>query len=341
MTPDPTTDPRWSALMARDPEAPFLYGVLTTGVYCRPTCPSRRPRPENVRYFDDPAAAEAAGFRPCKRCRPGRPDPAVERAVQIAAHLAEGAREPFDLPALARRFGVGPTHLSRSFQAVLGVGPRAFHAAQREALLRAGLRRGETVLRAILEAGYGSTSRVYEADPLAMAPQVYRRGGDGERIAFALRDTVHGPLLMAATDRGVCFAAFGDARAALPDALAAAFPNAALEPSQGPVDDWVTALEAHLADGRPAPEVPLDLRGTAFQLRVWRFLRGIPPGQRRSYAAVGDALGSGPRAVGGAVAANRVAVLVPCHRVLRGDGGLGGYRWGVARKAVLLARETA
>jgi AraC family transcriptional regulator of adaptative response/methylated-DNA-[protein]-cysteine methyltransferase len=353
-TPDPmpTESEMWRALVARDARSDgrFWYGVATTGVFCRPSCASRRPRRANVRFFASPQAALAAGFRACKRCRPLAPrDPAAARLEAVARHIAAHADERLPLARLAARASLSAAHFQRRFKAMFGVSPKAYQDGVRLARLKTGLRRGSAVLDAIVGAGYSSTSRVYgEATRnLGMTPSAYRAGGAGETISFACRETTLGWLMMAATDRGVCLAEFGADEPALRQRLATEFPNATLVPSAmaaaPELDAWLTAFHEHLAGRAPRPDLPLDLRGTAFQVRVWRFLLGIREGDVMSYAEVAAGIGA-PRAVRAAASAcgaNRVAVLVPCHRVLRADGGLGGYRWGLERKRALLDSERA
>jgi AraC family transcriptional regulator of adaptative response/methylated-DNA-[protein]-cysteine methyltransferase len=326
----------------------FVYGVVTTGVYCQPSCPSRPAKPQNVRFFAHPADAEAAGLRPCKRCQPDADHKRSTRRVQdLAAFIDKHAGETLSLDTLARQTHWSPAHLQRTFKAVLGVSPKAYHDAARLRLLKDNLKAGKTVLAAIDGAGFQSTSRVYARGSrnLGMTPSAYRAGGAGETIAYAFRDTVLGPLLMGATDRGVCFAQFGLTEAALVAQLKAEFPNAMVVASTNmksvALDDWMQAFEKHIAGRAPRPDVPLDLRGTAFQIRVWRFLLGVPEGDVMSYTEVASGVGA-PRAVraaASACASNRIAVLVPCHRVLRADGGLGGYRWGLERKRLLIDSE--
>jgi AraC family transcriptional regulator of adaptative response/methylated-DNA-[protein]-cysteine methyltransferase len=326
----------------------FVYGVITTGVYCRPSCPSRPARPENVRFFPDPTAAEAAGLRECKRCRPRASHNRVTRIIEtVAQYIEQHAGERLTLGQLARRAHLSPAHLQRRFKAALGVSPKMYHDAARLRRLKGGLKAGKSVVDAIADAGFESTSRVYGHAPrsLGMTPSAYRRGGAGETIAYAARDTAMGPLLMAATDRGVCFAQFGASSAALVAQLKNEFPNATHTPSSmagsGELDAWMRAFDAHIAGNLPRPELPLDLRGTAFQIRVWRFLLQVPEGSVVSYAEVAAGIGApkAVRAAASACAANRIAVLVPCHRVLRGNGSLGGYRWGLERKRVLIEGE--
>jgi AraC family transcriptional regulator of adaptative response/methylated-DNA-[protein]-cysteine methyltransferase len=345
-------DPRWARVRARDGDADgqFVYAVKTTGVFCRPSCPARPARPENVAFFADGAQAEAAGFRACLRCRPlaaeGR-DPMTARVEALAAFIRAHADEPLPLSRLAAEAALSPFHLQRGFKAVLGVSPRQFQAAERLKAFKARLRAGDSVLGATFEAGYGSTSRVYEQldGSLGMTPSAYRAGGAGESLRHAVRETALGPLMMAATERGVCFVQFGDSAEALIGQLRSEFPNADLEPAgpdaDAPLGAWMTALDDHLSRAGPRPDLPLDLRGTAFQLRVWRFLLSVKAGEVVSYAELAAGVGS-PRAVRAAASAcarNRVAVLIPCHRALRADGGLGGYRWGLDRKRALLDAE--
>jgi AraC family transcriptional regulator of adaptative response/methylated-DNA-[protein]-cysteine methyltransferase len=348
-----TDDNRWEAIERRDArhDGEFVYAVATTGVYCRPSCPSRRPLRPNVAFFATPADAAAAGYRPCKRCGTGTSvaAAAVERARR---YLDSHAGDRVTLDELAREAGLSPHHLQRTFKATLGVSPRQYAAALRADRLKDELRRGSSVSRATFEAGYGASSRAYEAADahLGMTPAEYRRGGRGTRIRFATRDTELGRLLVAATDRGVCSVTLGDDDAALERDLAGEFPNADIQRAglgtSGGADadlrSWLDAVAAHIA-GRGDLDVPTDASGTPFQQRVWSALRQIPRGETRSYTDVAVAVGAprAVRAVASACARNRIALVVPCHRVLRGDGGLGGYRWGVERKRALLERERA
>jgi AraC family transcriptional regulator of adaptative response/methylated-DNA-[protein]-cysteine methyltransferase len=343
--PYPDDAARWRAVLARDPAADgaFCYAVRTTGVFCRPTCPARRPRRDRVVFFDSPAAARRAGYRPCRRCAP-ETESRPQRLVAQACALLDTAAPAPSLAALAAAVGSSPYHLHRLFRRAVGLTPRQYAAVRRRQRLQTALRAGEAVAAAQYAAGYGSSRALYaEASAaLGMPPARYRAGGRGERIAYDLVDSPLGRLLVAATARGVCALRFGD-DAALRRELAAEFPHAALVHDPAAVAPYVAAVRAYLAGGPLAPDVPLDLRGTLFQQRVWAALREIPAGETRSYAAVARALGQpgGARAVARACAANPVAVLVPCHRVVRGDGGLSGYRWGVERKRALLALEGA
>jgi AraC family transcriptional regulator of adaptative response/methylated-DNA-[protein]-cysteine methyltransferase len=341
-----------AAVITRDRrfDGAFVYGVLTTGVYCRPSCASRAANPTNVRFFVDPAAAESAGLRACKRCQPNA---AADRHVglmqELARYIEKHADEPLSLKKLGEQAQLSPAHLQRVFKFVLGVSPKAYHDAARMRLLKGALKSGMSVLESINEAGFQSTSRIYghATRTLGMTPSTYRSGGAGETIAYAFRNSALGPLLMAATDRGVCFAQFGRSERSLIDQLQAEFPKALVRESdaaQSPaLNAWIGALEAHIAGSAPRPNVPLDLRGTAFQIRVWRFLLEVPDGDVLSYTEVANGIGApkAVRAAASACAANRIAVLVPCHRVLRGDGELGGYRWGLERKRVLINHERA
>lgn len=271
----------------------------------------------------------------------------LSRIHHLADYISRHADEVLPLARLAREVALSPSHLQRSFTQVLGVSPKAYQAAQRLAQFKRGLREGRPVLDATFSAGYGSTSRIYEqvTGGLGMTPSAYRRGGAGEVITYAVRETAFGHLLMAATARGVCLVEFGEDPAMLKARLTEEYPNAVLEaassPAREPLDAWMTALDAHLTAEGPLPEVPLDLRGTAFQIKVWRFLLRVKPGEVVSYSDLAAGIGHprAVRAVGSACGANRIAVLVPCHRALRGDGSLGGYRWGLERKRRLLDRE--
>ena len=344
----PTESQQWQAVTHRDPrhDGTFVYGVATTGVYCRPSCSSRRPLRANVRFFCDPATAEAAGFRACKRCRPGTgADPTLDRIDAVARYIEAHVDTSLPLARLAVEARMSPGHFQRRFKARIGVSPKAYQDGLRLARLKRSLKQGNPVLDAIVDAGFSSTSRVYgePARHLGMTPSAYRAGGAGETIAYASRPTVLGLVMMAATDRGVCFAEFGPSDAALRQALAAEFPKATLRPSQAgaALDGWISAFEAHVGGSAARPDLPLDLCGTAFQIKVWRFLLGVREGEVLSYTelAAGIEAPAAVRAAASACGANRIAVLVPCHRVLRGDGGLGGYRWGLDRKRALIARE--
>jgi AraC family transcriptional regulator of adaptative response/methylated-DNA-[protein]-cysteine methyltransferase len=343
----------WASIAARDASADgrFVYGVRTTGVFCRPSCPSRRPRRENVRVFAHADDAIAGGFRACKRCTPTEAPraPGSDAVARARAYLDAHLDERVPLATLAREAGMSAFHLQRTFTRLVGLSPRAYRDARRLERLKARLREGDTVSRATYEAGFESGSRVYaRADQgLGMTPAAYRRGGRGVRIAWAVAPTAYGRLLVAATARGVCAVTLGDDDAALERWLADEFPAAERVRDDGAVAAWVAEVARVLDAGggpdaaRRAPYVPLDLAGTEFQLRVWRALQEIPLGATRTYGEVAASLGRprAVRAVARACASNRVALVVPCHRVVRAEGGLGGYRWGVERKARLLAEE--
>lgn len=338
---------RWRAVVDRDAQAAesFVYAVRTTGVYCRPGCASRRPRRDNVLFFDTPEEAEAAGYRPCRRCRPnGREEEGHAALVRRACRRLENEEETPVLADLAAEAGLSPWHFQRLFKRLVGVTPRQYAAARRMERFRAGLRQAETVTAAAYDAGFGSSGRAYEAAArgLGMAPGDYRRGGAGLRIRYATARCSLGWLVVAASERGVCAIGFVDSPAEAPASLRQAFPRAALEAAEDDFRHQVARVVAWV--DAPAPgalDLPLDIRGTAFQQRVWQCLQAIPPGETATYEEVADRLGQprSARAVARACAANPLAVAVPCHRVVRKDGGLGGYRWGLARKRALLRRE--
>ncbi len=344
-----TDDARYDAIRRRDAalDGAFVYSVRTTGVYCRPNCPARLARRENVRFHPTPADARAAGFRACLRCQPDGVGIAARHAaaVQRACRLIEAAEEPPTLAAIAAAAGLSPHHLHRVFRAATGVTPKAYadaHLARRAA---DGLRGGASVTEAIYGAGYSAPSRFYEqsAARLGMTPGAYRRGGPGAAIRFAVGQCSLGAVLVAATARGVCAILLGDDPDALVRDLQDRFPQAALDGEDGAFDATVARVVAFVDAPRRGLDLPLDIGGTAFQQRVWAALQAIPPGETRSYAQVAAGIGNpaAVRAVAGACAANPLAVAVPCHRVVRLDGNLSGYRWGIERKRALLAREAA
>jgi len=343
---DPSTeDARWRLVLDRLPSGDFVYAVTTTGVYCRPGCSSRTPRRANVRFFDTGRAAEDAGFRPCRRCRPdnGRiVDPRLA-AVAEACRLIETAETPPPLEDLAKATGYSPFHLQRTFQAMVGISPKQYGDAVKAERLRRGLRAGDGVAGALYGAGYGSPSRVYErsAALLGMTPASYAAGGRGAAIRFALTDGPLGRVLAAATEKGLCMVALADDDGALEAELRRDFPEARVERDDAALEPVIRAVLAHLADGAPIDGLPLDVRATAFQWRVWRALAAIPPGETRTYGDLAAALGNSgaARAVGRACATNPVSLVIPCHRAVGSNGSLTGYRWGVARKRALLARE--
>jgi AraC family transcriptional regulator of adaptative response/methylated-DNA-[protein]-cysteine methyltransferase len=342
-------DPRWAAVAARDwrADSDFVYAVTTTGVYCRPSCPSRRPKPANVRFYASAAEAERAGYRFCRRCDPREETTAPARAVERARQWIETHHAHPDsrvtLKSLARAVGMSPFHLQRLFKRFTGLTPREYLAARRTVALKAGLRERLNVTQAIFDAGYSSLSRVYEQVDarLGMTPGAYRRRAAGMRIAFDVVASPLGRLLVAATPRGLCRVAFGHRDDELERELSREFPEAILQRSPKSLRLWTAELLRRMDGEKPRLDLPLDVRATAFQSRVWTALRRIPPGVTRSYGEIAGALGrpKAARAVAKACASNPVAVVVPCHRVVRSDGGLGGYRWGINRKKRLLDRE--
>jgi AraC family transcriptional regulator of adaptative response/methylated-DNA-[protein]-cysteine methyltransferase len=354
MSPRIDEEQAWDAVSRRDPgwDGRLVYGVLTTGVYCRPSCPSRRALRKNVRFYATTAEAERDGLRPCLRCRPteaAASPPAWVRELcdHIRRECDSGA--PLTLVELGRRVGLSPTHLQRSFLAAVGVTPRQYAELCRLERLKGELRGGDSVTGAIYAAGFGSSSRVYErADSrLGMTPGEYRSGGRGVAITYAAVETALGPLLLAATDRGLCSVQLGGKVEELVDRLRREYPAADLQPVAATPSPalaaWIEALRRHLAGEQPRLDLPFDVRASAFQLRVWTFLQSIPWGETRTYAEVAAGIGAprATRAVARACASNPVALAVPCHRVIRADGALGGYRWGAERKRRLLAIEGA
>jgi AraC family transcriptional regulator of adaptative response/methylated-DNA-[protein]-cysteine methyltransferase len=340
---------RWEALTRRDraAEGAFYVGVRTTGIYCRPTCASRLPRRENVRFFATPGEAERAGFRPCKRCRPQLPttSDADSDAVTRACRLIEAADTPPRLQALADAVGLSRHHFHRLFKRTVGVTPKEYTMMVRQGRLQASLRENASVTRAIYDAGFGSTSRVYESasGTLGMTPGSYRNGAAGLDIRFAVARSSLGWLLVAATERGICAIELDESAESLTDCLRRRFPLARLVEDDPTFADWVARVTATVEAPGNGVDLPLDVRGTAFQRSVWRALQAIPVGTTMSYGEVARRLGqpTAARAVAAACAANSLAVAIPCHRVVRGDGDLGGYRWGTDRKRTLLDREAA
>lgn len=342
-------DARYDAVRRRDRSADgqFWYSVLTTGVYCRPSCAARLARRENVGFHASPEAAERAGYRACKRCRPRdeSADAPALAVVEDARRALESADEAPRLGELAARAGLSPFYFHRLFRKHVGMTPRQYAAASKLDRASARLREGASVTTALHDAGYGSSGRFYEegAAALGMKPSDVRRGGVGIVIRATVTRCSLGRLLVAATERGVCAVLFGDGDGALRSELAARFPSAAVEDGDADLAHLAARI-ANLVDDPTRPrDIPLDLVGTAFQLEVWRALREIPIGETATYAEIARRIGAprAVRAVGAACGKNPVAVVVPCHRVLRGDGALGGYRWGVDRKRDLLAREAA
>ena len=340
-------DARWAAVQRREPAADgrFYYSVRSTGVYCRPSCASRAALRANVAFHASPAAAEAAGFRPCLRCHPDQP-PLAQRqaeAVARACRLIDDADALPGLDTLAQACGMSRFHFHRVFKAHTGITPKAYAEARRAERVRRALAEGAPVTDALYAAGYQSSARFYAGagQQLGMAPARYRKGGAGESIRYALGSCSLGTLLVASTAKGICALLIGDAPAALVDDLRARFPHAAVEPAASGFEDLVVAVTALIEEPRAGLQLPLDVRGTVFQQRVWQALREIPAGSTVSYTELARRMGqpAAVRAVASACAANPVAIAIPCHRVLRNDGALSGYRWGIERKRTLLARE--
>ena len=340
---------RWEAILRRDSRADghFFYSVRTTGVYCRPSCASRPARRENVAFHETGADAERAGFRPCQRCKPGEPGLGERRAraIEAACRMIENSHSVPTLNALAKASGMSRFHFHRVFRSVTGVTPSAYAATHRAGRVRAELSRRPTVTEAIYESGFNSSGRFYgsAAGRLGMTPSRFKAGGRGTSIHFAIGRSSLGNVLVGATDRGVCAIFLGDDRDSLVEDLKRRFPAAQLIPGDETFRKTVAAVVNLVETPAAGFDLPLDVRGTAFQQRVWQALRKIPAGRTATYGDVAKNIGApqAVRAVAGACAANPVAVVVPCHRVVRSDGSLSGYRWGVRRKRALLDREAA
>jgi AraC family transcriptional regulator, regulatory protein of adaptative response / methylated-DNA-[protein]-cysteine methyltransferase len=340
-------DLHWNAVLARDPahDGEFVFAVASTGVYCRPSCPARRPRRQNVTFFGRPEEAEKAGFRACLRCRPRSVsgNPQSDAAKEICRYIEQHLDEPITLERLGKVFRQSPFHLQRRFKAALGITPREYADSCRLRLLKRNLQAGDNVTRALYDAGYGSSSRLYEktASQLGMTPDKYRRGAIAASIRYACADSLLGRMLIAATDRGVCAIQFARSDGELLEGLKREFPFAVRKPDEGQLQAWVAVLLEKMVGRELDAALPLDIRATAFQRRVWTYLQSIPFGATRSYSQVAKAIGQpgASRAVARACATNPVAVAIPCHRVVREDGSISGYRWGVERKKTLLEME--
>jgi len=336
---------RWMAVERRDvsQDGSFLYAVKSTGVYCRPSCPSRKPRRENVAFFPAPAEAERAGYRACLRCKPLGPAPQAEMVEQLCRHIEKTLDEPLRLATLAAKFGMSLWHLQRTFKRALGISPREYADSCRIRELKKQLKRGEAVTAAMYDAGFGSSSRLYESsnEKMGMTPRDYKNGAEGIVIGYITVQSPVGRMLVATTDKGICSVAFGDSDGKLLEKLRTEYPAAKVQRSTAVLQRWVSALLQQMQGQRQDERLPLDVRATAFQRLVWNHLRTIPYGTTTSYSEVARAIGQpkAVRAVARACATNPVAYTVPCHRVLRQGGEMGGYRWGVERKSKLLEME--
>lgn len=323
----------------------FVYGVRSTGIYCRPSCPARRPRPRQILLFARPQAAELAGFRPCRRCHP-REAPGNPQAnfIRRVCNVIDGSEDsPVSLGRLAERTGLSAAHVQRTFRRALGITPRQYADSLRMARLKSELRKGSDVTTALHKVQYGSASRLYERSDarLGMTPATYRRGGQGMNISYTVARCSLGRVLVAATDRGISAVYLGNRDSDLVAELRTEYPRAEIRSGSGQHSKWVRAIVRHLAGSNPRLDLPTDVVATAFQRRVWEALRSIPPGATRTYTEVARAIGqpSAVRAVAHACATNPASIVVPCHRVVRTDGTLGGYRWGLERKQALLEQE--
>jgi AraC family transcriptional regulator of adaptative response/methylated-DNA-[protein]-cysteine methyltransferase len=338
---------RWQAVVGRDAslDGTFVFAVSSTGIFCRPSCPAKRPRRENVRFFDHATAAEQAGYRACLRCRPkavdGNPQSALVRA--ICRYIEQHIEDRLTLGLLGKEFRLSPFHLQRTFKAALGVSPKAYIDACRLRQVKQNLQAGHSVTTSLYAAGYGSSSRLYErtATQLGMTPEKYRRGAMAAVVRYTTASSPLGRMLIAATDKGICAIQFADSDAELQQGLMREFPFAVRKRDDEAMAQWKLSLGRLIQGEETNPSLPLDIRATAFQRKVWEHLQRIPRGETRSYSEVARKIGmpKATRAVARACATNPVAVAIPCHRVVREDGELGGYRWGIQRKEQLLAME--
>jgi AraC family transcriptional regulator, regulatory protein of adaptative response / methylated-DNA-[protein]-cysteine methyltransferase len=338
------SETQWQQVMARDArqDGRFVFAVRTTGIYCRPSCPSRRPRKNSVEFFADPREAERAGYRACLRCKPTETSSQAQ-AVLRTRKLLDEAEGVLTLAELSKRLGMSSFHLQRLFKRATGLSPREYQSARRMQQVKQGLRKGDDVTTALYEAGFGSPSRLYEKSQqqLGMTPGAYRRGGAGATIQYAIVPSPLGRMLVAATPRGLCAVQFGESAAELERELRQEFHAATLVRDEAALRPYLGPLLAKLRGEHVTIDLPLDVRATAFQMKVWEALRDIPAGEMRSYSDVARAIGDpkAVRAVARACATNPVAIAVPCHRVVRSDGELAGYRWGLHRKKKLLKLE--
>lgn len=345
--PEQDDDARWAAVLARDAscDGTFVFSVVTTGIYCRPSCPARRARRQNVSFFDSCIEAEEAGFRACMRCKPNGPTLAEQHTARVteACRLIDEAGDVPGLDEIAGAVGLSPYHFHRVFKAIVGLTPRAYALARRQQRVREKLQNSSTVTEAIFDAGFNSSSRFYakSSEMLGMTPTDYRAGGSNAQITFAIARCTLGFILVASSDRGVCAIFLGDDPDTLVRELQDRFPRASLIRGDEAFESVVEKVVAFVEAPAAVLDLPLDIQGTAFQHRVWQALRAIPSGETISYAELARSIGDprAVRAVAGACAANRIAVVIPCHRVVKSDGSLSGYRWGVERKRALLRKE--
>lgn len=335
-------DSCWQAVCSRDSQydGQFVFAVHSTGIYCRPSCPARRPLRRNVSFQRTPAEAEQAGFRPCRRCSPQGLSPAeqLDQLVSAACRLLDNSDKPLTLTQLAARIGLSASHLARAFKARTGLTPKAWSEAQRRARLEQQLPAADSVLDAALSAGYSGTRALYQ-QPATLTPAQRRKQAAGEQLRYSIAPCPLGHLLLASSAKGICALLFGDDPAALLTELQQRFAAAELSMDDAGLGDSLRQVLAQISEPQRAAQLPLDIRGTAFQQQVWRALQQIPVGQTRNYAELAAQLGSHPRAIARACASNPLGLLVPCHRVIASNGSLSGYRWGLERKATLLKGE--
>ena len=334
----------WQAMSERDAsyDGAFVSAISSTGIYCRPSCPARKPLRKHVSFFPDPASAESAGYRPCKRCRPQTVAHEAEVVEQLCRYIEANLDQPLTLTALGEQAGYSPTHLQRVFKRATGLSPRQYVEAARVQRLKTELKQAGRVTDAVYDAGFSSSSTIYAGNPtLGMNPSTYQRGARGVDIRYAIADSPLGRVLVAASDCGIAGVCLGDDDDTLRAFVTHEFPEARIRQDDVGLRPWVEGVIAQLECETPHADLPLDVRATAFQWRVWQELRRIPIGETRTYSDIARAIGqpTAARAVARACATNRLAVVIPCHRVVREDGGMGGYRWGIGVKEALLARE--
>jgi AraC family transcriptional regulator of adaptative response/methylated-DNA-[protein]-cysteine methyltransferase len=340
-----TPQEKWTMVLAREPRADglFVYAVKSTGIFCRPSCPSRRPRPELVEFFDSPAEAQQAGYRACRRCTPAERNAHIQKVEAACRYMDANLDTTLNLATVSRQMGMSPFYFQRLFKRVLGISPRQYQQARRSGKFKSALQSQERITDAIYEAGYGSSSRVYESIPaqLGMTPTEFRHNGRGTEIRYAILTTEMGKLLIATTPRGLCSVRFGESEAVLGAELRREFREAEIRRDEPGLQPLAAQVQELMRGAAQSSEISLDIQGTAFQQLVWTALRRIPRGETRSYTEIAKTIGkpSSARAVARACARNPVAVVVPCHRVVRANGKLAGYRWGAKRKAALLESE--